>query len=198
MKMRYCLLLLTAMVARVGSAQTTATPVYACVQISGNVLETFNLIGDGGTCPEGQTRMLVVAARPLPFAASTPLAATENQVLFLARFMNSPIRVLSVDALTIAVTLDVMTDRGMYTIPEGLACVPLVDGQPAGDPLALTAPGRVAGTKVSPPDTLWPIAREATVSATGAHMVSIECAAASAFYFRGHGMLTVLQRVGGN
>jgi len=47
--MRYCrLLLLMAMVAWVGSAQTPGAPVYACVQISGNVLGTFTILTDGG------------------------------------------------------------------------------------------------------------------------------------------------------
>ena len=198
--MRYCrLLLLMAMVAWVGSAQTPGAPVYACVQIGGNVLGTFTILTDGGTCPDGQTRMLVVARRPVTIAANPPLAVTANQVVFQAKFMNSPITLTSLDALIIAVTLNVITDSGLYTIPEGLACVPLLDGQAAGDPLALTGPGRnLAGAEMSPPYMLWAIVRGARVSTTGAHEVAMECTAGSAFYFRGQAMLTVLQQLGGN
>ena len=198
-KMRNCRwLLLMAMVAGVGSAQTPGAPEYACVEVNGNVLETFNIVRDGA-CPKGQTRMLVVARKRLGFAASAPLVATENQVAFLGGFWSGPITLSSVDALMIAVTLDVMTDRGLYTIPDGLACVPLVDGKPAGDPLALTPPGRdLIGLGGGSPYTMWSIVREATVSAKGAHMVAMECAAASAFYFRGQGTLTVLQQIPGN
>lgn len=207
-----CLLALAAVCPARAVAQVPAAPVYACVVITGDALASLRTITAGETCQSDETRVLVVTRKNLLFNAEATRPAVEGRSFFLARIIPTPAAIAAPAPLFIAVTLDVNTDNGMYTMPEprvspALACVPLVDGLAAGLPQPLSLPSVAAplmatvSEPASPgnfPYTLWSILREYPMASAGRHQVALACEAGASFHFRGLATLLVLQQASGD
>jgi hypothetical protein len=125
--------------------------VYACVRLDRNPLDSSwlrMLKPHHKHCRRGETRMVVVASKTLPFFANAarPVVPGRSTALVASAFSSVIIpTIVSVPAsapLLIGVVLRVNTDTGMYTLPRpaadgrdtpsSLECVPVIDGEPVG------------------------------------------------------------------
>jgi hypothetical protein len=130
--------------------------VYACVRLDRDPLDSSwlrMLKPHHKHCRRGETLMVVVASKTLPFFANaTRPAVPDRGTGLVASGFSSVITPVIVpvpasDPLLIGVVLRVDTDTGMYTLPQAAAgsrdtpssleCVPVVDGQPVGRAKAL-------------------------------------------------------------
>jgi hypothetical protein len=188
----------------------TQIPAYACVAVDGNAFTALNVVEFNASCPEGQTKMLLLMMKNLPFVASTPGPSNIIITKHVSTFLATPVTIASTNPLLIGITLEINTDAGFYTIPTdsdanaGLACVPTVDQQAVGTPLAVTTgAAQLAAATANPPVpgfypyTDWPVIRSVTPAASGRHQVGVQCQAASSFRFRGSATVVVLQHIPG-
>lgn len=217
----------------VGVSAQVSSPdtMYACVRLDRDAHKgpSIRIVAADQACRPNETRMLLVASKKLLFFAhAAPPAVTDRSAglvdpAFVSKIIPTIVSVPASAPLFIAVTLQVDTDNGMYTIPHpsavggrgmssSVSCAPLVDGQQAGSPERLSSnagavgQGSVSGMvdprtgrfeELSPgyfPETLWSILREYHDASAGRHEVAVACEAHAAFRFRGLATLTVLQQ----
>lgn len=202
---------------------------YGCAQLERNArgVSWLRIVPADQACKGGETRMLLVASQNLLFFADAPQpsrrSTDEVTPVFTSKIIPTILSIPISAPMLIAVTLQVDTDHGMYTIPsasgaEGqrrswsVDCVPVLDGQQAGTAQPLSTNAEAVGAesasrifdprtgrfgRLSPggfPDTRWSIRRNYPAISAGRHEISVVCEAHAAYSFRGLATLIAAQQ----
>src|SRR5271170_2592423 len=114
----YLLALTAVCPTRVGAQVSPGATAYACVRLDSNGVEALRMITARQGCTSNETRMAVAASVNLLFSANAlKPSGPDRSHIFASRIIPTIVSLPTSAPLLIAITLQVDTDNGMYTIP---------------------------------------------------------------------------------